>query len=134
MPDDHGSPELPDSWKPGHLHGQRHTHFDAEFPINIVGEASYQPALELICGPKDDLGVERRIRAFLYREDDNPYDANAIRVEIEGKIVGYLSRTDAVRYRRLAGPTEIDALILGGWDRGPDDVGNYGVKLGLTLG
>jgi hypothetical protein len=33
--------------------------------------------------------------AALVLEPDNPYDSNAVRVEIDGRLVEYLSRADA---------------------------------------
>jgi len=76
----------------------------------------------------------------LILEDDNPHDDKAVRVEIEGHAVGYLSRERAREYRKgLAGAGQpqtagfCGAVIRGGWDRGGGDRGNYGVWLDIPI-
>ena len=71
-------------------------------------------------------------------EDSNPYDSKAVRVDIEQQTVGHLSRNVARGYRKRlkqAGHPQLvsicDAVIRGGWDRGPDDRGHFGVWLDL---
>ena len=38
--------------------------------------------------------------AVLVLDDDNPYDNKAVRVEIDGYLVGHLSRENARQYRK----------------------------------
>jgi hypothetical protein len=113
--------------------------YDAEeYPMQAVGESYNQAAIRSIAeahperGQLEDSAV-CAVRATLIPETDNQHDANAVRVEIEGKKVGYLSRADAARYRSASGPSpaSIAALIVGGWDRGGGDRGHYGVRLAL---
>ena len=105
--------------------------------VHVVGEARYQRELETIAGPKRKEGVSFECIACLLPEPENPYDANAIMVTIDGRRVGYLSRGDAKVYgpvlARLAGSgvTQCHATITGGWKRG-DDEGHFGVMLGLA--
>ena len=108
------------------------------YSVDIVGESKYQSALETICGGRTDESQEKIVVATLVHEDDNPYDNKAIRVDIEGKTVGYLSREHARQYRKIikeAGYPGItatcSAMIVGGWDRGGEDRGHFGVKLDL---
>lgn len=108
------------------------------YSVDIVGESKYQLALEAICGGRTDESQERIVVATLIHEDGNPYDNKAIRVDIEGKTVGYLSRENARQYRKRikeAGYSGItatcSAMIVGGWDRGGGDKGHFGVKLDL---
>lgn len=108
------------------------------YSLDIVGELNYQSALEKICGGRTYEGQELIIEAVLVPEDDNPYDKNAVRVDISGKTVGYLSRENARQYRKnlkqagYAGITaKCSAVIVGGWDRGSGDEGHFGVKLDL---
>jgi hypothetical protein len=115
---------------------QRPKMSEDDFPTYVVGESHYQVALETICGSKQEYGQATWTdEVQLIPEDDNPYDPNAVRVEIEERQVGYLSRTDAVSYRRKHGKSVItcEAIIVGGWDRGHGDRGNYGVRLNLRL-
>jgi len=111
------------------------------FALPIVGESHYQEALESICGPRSDEGEDRRVEARLVLEDDNAYDAMAVRVDIRGVTVGYLSREHAREYRTQlgkAGHAVADAYcaarIRGGWDRGEGRQGYYGVYLDLPVG
>ncbi len=70
------------------------------FALPVVGESHYQDALEQICGPRTDEGEDRRVEAQLILEDENPHDSMAVRVDINGITVGYLSRDHARTYRR----------------------------------
>ena len=110
------------------------------FSVEVVGESRYLHAFELICVPRNPDGEDCIVRATLVHEDDNPYDHHAVRVEIQGRPVGYLPRDTALSYReRLsqaghAGITaECAANIRGGWDRGEGDRGYYGVWLDLLV-
>jgi hypothetical protein len=121
--------------------GDTGTDLDKMFRLAIVGESHYQEALEEICGgERDDDGVDRVLNASLVLEDSNPYDPQAVRVDIDGKTVGYLSRPTARRFRQEiaagqpAGTTlPCKARIKGGWDRGAGDRGHFGVWLNLSL-
>lgn len=115
-------------------------HFSASgsFDIEIVGESRYQRALEAITGGRTHDGVHLVREATLIPETDNAADENAVRVEIEGMTVGYLGRDDAAELRaqllRSNNPLRrinTQALIAGGWHRGPDDSGMFGVRLDL---
>src|SRR3989475_11727740 len=77
-----------------------HLRGSGAFALPIVGESHYQEALEQICGPRTDEGEDRRIEAHLVLEDENPHDSMAVRVDINGITVGYLSRDHARKYRR----------------------------------
>lgn len=110
------------------------------FDLPVVGESHYQEALEAICGKRSDEGEDRVVDASLIPEDSNPHDSQAVRVDIQGRTVGYLSRDDARRFRQhlaqtgdTRGPVTCKARIQGGWDRGPSDQGSYGVSLSYSL-
>jgi hypothetical protein len=108
------------------------------YAVDIVGESRYQEALELICGGRVEKGAWLRTVAVLILEDDNPHDNQAVRVDIEGHVIGYLRREHARQYRKRLGEAghpqitaRCKALIVGGWDRGGGDRGHFGVKLDL---
>lgn len=111
------------------------------FSLPVVGESHYQEALESICGKRKEDGEEKIVKALLILEDSNPHDKNAVRIEINGKTVGYLSREYARQYRKelkKAGrprvTTSCEAEIRGGWERdGGKDRGHYGVWLDLPI-
>jgi hypothetical protein len=111
------------------------------FSIDIVGESHYQNALNSICGGKIPDGHNLIVHAELIHEDNNPYDRQAIRIDIHGMTVGYFSKKLAREYRQriteagYPGVTAVcDAMIVGGWKRGENDEGHYGVKLDLPEG
>ncbi len=61
-----------------------------------------------------------------------------LRVDIRGHTVGYLSRAGARHYRKALAKLGVrpvtascQARIRGGWDRGEDDQGFYGVYLDI---
>jgi hypothetical protein len=91
--------------------------------VAVVGESFYQPALIAITGRQEWTEIQHQCTAILVLEPHNPHDPNAVRVEIKRRLVGYLSRADAVSYgpylRRLARFRRLpccEALISG---RGP---------------
>jgi hypothetical protein len=112
---------------------------DDGFPLACVGESHYQAALEAICGPRSEEGEDLEVPALISLEDTNPYDPEAVRIDVGDRIVGYLSRPDARAYRRAlqaAGLSEAlscRARIKGGWDRGEDDRGYFGIYLDVAL-
>ena len=61
----------------------------------------------------------------LVREPDNPHDPNAVRVEIDGAVVGHLVGDHSARLTarlQVEGPVEVEAEIVGGAheDRSPE--------------
>jgi hypothetical protein len=110
------------------------------FSLPVVGEKRYQEAIEEIAGGKTEDGAHCYSRATLALEDENRYDRNAVRVDIDGRTVGYLARDDAVQYRkelRKHGAAKVtlecEAIIVGGWSRGDGDEGHFGVRLDMQL-
>ena len=108
------------------------------YAIDVVGESYYQPALESICGGREAWPEDKIVEAILIHEDNNPHDNQAISINIHGKKVGHLSRSDARKYRKemerasYPGVTATcSAMIVGGWNRGGGDQGHFGVKLDL---
>ena len=108
------------------------------FELAAVGESHYQNVLAGICGAPTEDGYRVRIDADLVMEDENPYDSNAVKVMIDGKLVGHLNREAALGFRKVfskiansGAAVKCPALIQGGWDRGEGDRGLFGVKLDL---
>ncbi len=113
------------------------TVFPGDETLEVVGESQYQDALWEIAGGIRRDPVRHPADAVLLPEPDNPYDPNAIRVLIDGRVVGYLSRDDAAVYlpglRRLmascdSGYVALEGQIVGGGSRG-DGIGSLGVFL-----
>ncbi|SKA26275.1 HIRAN domain-containing protein [Consotaella salsifontis] len=111
-----------------------------DYELDVVGESHYQAELNRICGGKTDDGHEMEVEALLVEEPTNPYDSNAVAVVIDGLVVAYLPRDDAAAYRQLLSRQKlsgehlkVDALIVGGWNRGRRGQGHYGVKLDVDM-
>lgn len=70
--------------------------------VEVVGEAYRRRELAALyrSGGRRP-GEEFEAEAALVAEVGNAHDAHAVRVDIEGRTVGYLAREDAVRYRPL---------------------------------
>lgn len=110
------------------------------YDLEIVGEASFQDNLLAICGRKTKNGHNKKTIAYLILEDTNPVDKNAVRIDAEGKTVGYLSRAVAIKYRDYLKHYQLTniigtcpAVIKGGWERDNGDSGHFGVWLDFTL-
>jgi hypothetical protein len=109
------------------------------FSVPIVGEASYQSNIVAIVG-KGRTGTNVKfVDADLILENSNPYDKMAVRIDINGKTVGYLSREYARQYRQRlteAGIPEETATcrakIVGGSPR-EGERGRYGVWIDLPV-
>lgn len=109
------------------------------FRINVAGESFYRDNLAKICGPRREEGINLKAYAHLILDDENSHDKKAVRVEIQGLHIGHLPRQAARDFRRIVRYGELSlhetfecaAVIRGGWDRGPADSGDYGVRLDL---
>jgi hypothetical protein len=102
--------------------------------VEVVGESRHQDALLALAGGRRPYGgVELAAVAELAFDPQDPGD---VMVSIDGVQVGELRREDA---QRLSAPVAealerhgiatCRALIRGGWDRGGEDVGLFGVVL-----
>jgi hypothetical protein len=105
--------------------------------INVVGESHYQPAIRAACGAGINEEVLFECFAELVPEPSNPYDSNAVKVLIDGRQVGHLSRSDAVELgpaivaaREAAGGSLCRAVIAGHKD---SETTNLGVFLHLDI-
>lgn len=110
-----------------------------ELEVDVVGESFHQDELLALTGGRRTWsGANRRVLASLEPVDDNPADPEAVAVTIEDRLIGYLPRRVAHRYRpiieesiRRAGVATCEAEIRGGWERGHGDVGRFGVVVTL---
>jgi len=97
----------------------RPTRLEGRELVNVAGESHYQDALHAIAGSGDG-EVRFETTAALVPEPSNPHDPNAVRVEIDGRLVGYLPRAAAVAYGPVVrepverGRTAVcDAMVAG---------------------
>jgi hypothetical protein len=106
-----------------------------DFAVKAVGESFYDSHLRQLCGPAEDHMRQLVKTAILILEDDNPYDASAVRVDVDGLTVGHLSRNDAKRFRaacasRGARQFPCAALLISLRGNAASD---YGVRLDLYI-
>ena len=107
------------------------------FDVVAVGVSYYQEALRSIFGDTSGQAARMLVPAEIIPDDDNPFDAYAVRIEIGGKLVGHLSRRNAREWRSkmisesLSGATTCSARIA--WDRRARKEGSYGVWLDIDL-
>ena len=94
--------------------------------LEVVGESHYQDALWRIVGASRGDRVRFDTHAVLLPDLENEYDPDAVKILIEGNLVGYLSRDDAATYRpglltlingSVNGLVALDAAIVGGGQR-----------------
>jgi HIRAN domain len=80
-------PNVDDDW------AARNAWVDWEPPRNFVaGESHHMGALAALTGPPRQNGYLVPVSVRFVREPNNPYDANALRAEVNGLLVGYLRR------------------------------------------
>jgi hypothetical protein len=79
------------------------------------------------------------VRVGVRPEPDNPHDPNAVRVEVDGALVGYLPRDTAEEFTaemnllgyRLA---VCNAMIVGGWKATKkQEAGHFGILLDADI-
>lgn len=104
--------------------------------VDAVGESHYQPALLRACGARSGEDVQFPCRAHLVPEPDNPYDANAVAVHVNGARVAHLARAEAARWQPILLPlaqrgevATCEAMIAGHPSRGVTE--NLGIFLHL---
>ncbi|WP_176055833.1 HIRAN domain-containing protein [Brucella intermedia] len=107
---------------------------DGDYDFDIVGESNYQDVLERIAGRSDE-SAEYYCTAQLVPEPKNPHDNRAIRVDIDSLTVGYISRNETSDFHSVlrGRSANVDALIVGGWERGKRGRGHFGVKLDIAV-
>ena len=101
------------------------------YTYDIVGEQAYQNNLKKIAGPKEEKSKFFECYAKVSSDPFNQYDKNAIKVEINGLIVGYISKVEAAKLAGRVVNKTVPAVIDGGW-LDDDGEGSYGVKLAIT--
>ena len=104
---------------------------NTSYAYNIVGEQSYQNNLKKIAGPKEEESKFFECYAKVSSEPFNQYDKNAVKVEINGLLVGYLSRSEAAKLAGKVVNKTVPAVIDGGW-KDEESTGSYGVKLAIN--
>jgi hypothetical protein len=109
-----------------------------QFAVDVVGVSRRQDALAAVVERHGRSGRTVTVDAILVLEDSNPHDANAVRVEIDGALIGYLSRDNARRYRAdlaAAGQPQATvrckARIVGGFETSDGERAHFGVRLDL---
>lgn len=119
--------------------------YEEKYPLEVSGESHHRDAIESLFGYVDDEGVnEDGLTAHLILDNTNINDHNAVRVEIDDQLVGYLPRKAAKIYReKLNGLGlsdiigECTASIRGGYlikkgDRAGEQA-DYGIRLDVDL-
>jgi hypothetical protein len=69
-----------------------------KYEFAVMGVARYRPAFEKICG--NDQRDPKIVEALLVLEDTESHDKKAVRVEVQGRTVGYLPTDIAEAYRK----------------------------------
>lgn len=105
--------------------------------FEVVGESNYQNALANLCGGREEESANFPCTATVIPEPENPYDPKAVRIDVEGATVGYLSRKAARTFEPIAqelrarhATLTCPARVVGGWQRG-FDAGSFGIVLNL---
>ena len=102
--------------------------------VPVVGESHYQDVLQRLYRSNGGTEHDIKIGAVLAPENDNAFDSNAVRVEIESRCVGYLPREMALEYRAALGESvgQCSAKIVGGFELEDGSSAYFGMKLNLA--
>ena len=120
----------------------KHNHSGPDdYDTDVVGVSHYHRALKQICQicGMSCGRVEIHVPSKLICDDDNPYDAKAVRIDIHNKTVGHLSRSRARQFRlalKSAGYrgsiVACPAIIVGGGACRDGYEGHFGVRIDLS--
>lgn len=107
--------------------------------LKVVGVSHYQDAIRSVVGPPRPGGYDRLINARLVCDVGNKFDSNAVRVELDGRHVGFvpkdaaskISATVASIEQSLGQSPEVKARVIGGWSSRNGSLGLYGINLGI---
>ncbi len=101
---------------------------------NVVGELKYQDNLRSLYRSLGGTEHDVKATATLIPEENNKFDSNAVRVEIKGRAVGYLSREMAIEYRTAIGAMsgQCGTKIVGGFLKDDGTRAYFGVKLNIS--
>jgi len=102
-----------------------------EYTFEIVGEQSCQKNLRKLAGEKEQESKFVEVTAKVLSDPFNKFDQNAVKVEIGGLLVGFLSKEHAKMLSGRVINKEVPAVIDGGW-LDDESEGSYGVKLGIN--
>lgn len=109
------------------------------FAYQVAGTSHYQEILEQMIGGRRDASIYCRVIAILAPEPDNPHDARAIAVRIDGETIGRIKAIDTDSFHKsfenfgVTGDLQCKAMIVGGWDHGGSDTGSFGVRLDIDF-
>lgn len=103
---------------------------DGHFDQPVVGTSHHQDTLARAA----DTHGRRKFLAMLKPEPDNPHDANAVAVIIDGHMAGHLPRDDAALYHEDLDGQAGDGATLDVWAKcvGGEDGLAYGLRLDMA--
>ena len=91
--------------------------------IHVVGTSHYQDTLWELTGDEDgerEQLYDRNFEAVVSFDPTNQFDSAAIKVEIEGELVGYIGKGDqaavAPMVKAAKGELELSCFLIGGAD------------------
>jgi hypothetical protein len=126
----------------GHVGERRPVTLVGDAEVEVTGESLHQDDLLALSGGRRTFGgVDLDVEAELVLELDDPFETVVVAVLVGGKRLGRMQLEDAQRFqpaieeaRHRHGVATCRARIRGGWDRGGEDVGAFGVVLLLPAG
>ena len=111
---------------------------DGDLYFPVMSQSNYNTMaievskeLKKIAGPKEEESKFFECYAKVSSEPFNQYDKNAVKVEINGLLVGYLSKSEAAKLAGKVVNKNVPAVIDGGW-KDEESTGSYGVKLAIN--
>lgn len=92
---------------------------ELENAITVVGTSNYQDALKKVSTwTKREGPLDRYLEAVVEFEPTNPYDKNAIKVSVDGILIGYVAKSDhrlmMSKVRKAGGAARMEVIIVGG--------------------
>jgi len=105
--------------------------------LKVAGTSYRQDDLRKIAGKKTKEGHDLPVVAALVPHPSNEHDPNAVSVQIDGLLVGYLSRDEAKKvqpalldfHQRTKTHVAVNAKVIGGKKVSRKEETNYGVRV-----
>lgn len=104
------------------------------YDVDVVGESFYKDSLAKVLGNNREIKAVAVLIPYSHAKDEN-----AVRVEVNGKVVGHLSREQAPDFRKLLASkhkplatTSCKAVVGGGATKQDGTKGPIGVRLDIA--
>ena len=87
----------------------------------VVGARHYSANIKFLISTDDKNSLKCDGTATIFHEKDNQFDKNAIAVEVDNRIVGYISKFRSAQLLKLIGDRKVELNCTLLWNGDPEE-------------